>query len=300
LCIWAANGLYEVGLWTKASSAAAGWKLLARPAVSQCIVPGLIGLATIVSPIPGVSKRVYVFADSALPSRVDKEVGLWIAHQQDRPVKIMDLSIPLASHAGAQFTYFPYCTGDMALRYLDAAQVDYVVLRRDEKFTQYYEQWLTRGIPDYRAELVQPSSVAGADKFVIYRWHRDGVHAVRSSKRRKLSLRAYDAAESDSAPCGALKTLCLGCHSDDIEIGCGGTVLRLRDGTQAASFTGRYSAPLKFGKPRRNRGAEFFAGTNRTGGPQWARRGFLQPQNRAVKILRKLKVPNVADLYRLV
>ena len=180
LCIWAANGLYEVGLWTKASSVAVGWNVLARPAISQCIVPGLVGLATIVSPVQGVG-RVYVFVDSSLPSRVDKEVGLWIGHQQDHPVKIMDLSIPLAYHAGAQFTYFPYCAGDLALRYLDAAQVDYVVLRRGEKFTQYYEEWLTRGIPDHRAELMQPSSVAGADKFVIYRWHRNGVGESLSS-----------------------------------------------------------------------------------------------------------------------
>jgi 4-amino-4-deoxy-L-arabinose transferase-like glycosyltransferase len=171
LCIWAANGLYEVGLWTKASSAAAGWRVLARPMVSQWIVPGLIGLAMVISPVKAVS-RVYVFVDSARPSRIDKEVGLWIGRQQNRPVRIMDLSIPLAYHAGAQFTYFPYCTGDLALRYLDAAQVDYVVLRQGEKFTQYYEEWLTHGIPDHRAELLNMSSVAGAGKFVVFRWHR--------------------------------------------------------------------------------------------------------------------------------
>ena len=171
LCIWAANGLCGVALWMKATATAAGWKVLARPACSQCIVPGLIGLATIVSPVPGV-RRVYVFADSALPSRVDKEVGWWIGRRQNHPVKIMDLSIPLAYHASAQFTYFPYCTGDLALRYLDAAQVDYVILRRGEKFTQYYEEWLTHGIPDHRAELLQLPSVAGADKFVVFRWHR--------------------------------------------------------------------------------------------------------------------------------
>lgn len=171
LCIWAANGLFEVGLWTKASAAAAGWGMLERPMVSQCIVPGLLGLAMIISSIQGV-RRVYVFVDSALPTRVDKEVGLWIGRQQSRPVRIMDLSIPLAYHAGAQFTYFPYCTGELALRYLDAAQVNYVVLRREEKFTQYYEDWLAHGIPDHRAELVQLSSVAGSDKFVVFRWHR--------------------------------------------------------------------------------------------------------------------------------
>jgi len=85
----------------------------------------------------------------------------------------MDLSLPLSYHADAQqHVYFPYCTGDLALRYLDAAQVDYIVLRRGAKFTKYYEDWLTRGIPDPRAELLQLHSVAGADEFVIYEWHR--------------------------------------------------------------------------------------------------------------------------------
>ncbi len=172
LSIWAANGLFEVGLWTKASSGAAGWRVLARPLLSQCIVPGLIGLAMIISPVKGV-RRLGVFREGALASRVDKEVGLWIGRQQDRPVRIMDLQIPLAYHTGAQFSHFPYCTGELALRYLDAAQVDYVVLRQGEAFTRYYEDWLKHGIPDRRAELMHVSSGAASD-FVVYRWHRAG------------------------------------------------------------------------------------------------------------------------------
>ncbi|HYM74925.1 MAG TPA: glycosyltransferase family 39 protein [Candidatus Dormibacteraeota bacterium] len=171
LSIWAANGLFELGLWTKTSAAAAGWRLLARPTLSQWVVPGLIGLAMIISPIKGV-RKLYVFSDSALPHHVDKDVGAWIARQQNYPVKVMDISIPLSYHAGGQFSYFPYCDADLALRYLDAAQVDYVVLRRGEKFTQYYDDWLTHGIPDKRAELLQLASVAGGDSFEIFRWHR--------------------------------------------------------------------------------------------------------------------------------
>ena len=190
LCVWAANGLCEAGLWVKASTAAAGWRVLARPAISQCIVPGLIGLAMVISPVRGV-RRQYVFRDSELPSRVDKDVGLWIGHQQNRPIRIMDLSIPLAYHAGAQFSYFPYCTGDLALRYLDAVQVDYVVLRRGEKFTQYYEEWLTHGIPDQRAERLQLPSVAGSDRFIVYRWHRgesgDPSRSVPAQTQRVIS-----------------------------------------------------------------------------------------------------------------
>jgi hypothetical protein len=121
------------------------------------------------SPLKAV-RRLPLFTDSAAPTRIDKEVGVWLGHQQNHPVKIIDLSIPLAFHAGAQFTYFPYCDDDMALRYLDAAQVDYVVLRRGEKFTKYYQDWVEHGIPDERAELVDISPLAGADQFRIYRW----------------------------------------------------------------------------------------------------------------------------------
>ena len=182
LCIWAANGLFEIGLWTKASSAAAGSRMVKYPTVFQYLVPGLIGLAMIISPLKGV-RRLSLFTDSAAPTRVDTRIGSWIAHQQKRRVKIMDLSIPLAYHADAEFTYFPYCKGDLALRYLDAAQVDYVILRRGKTFTQYYEQWLAHGIPDNRAEFVPLPSSPGSDKFTVYRWHRGGYdHSVHTAE----------------------------------------------------------------------------------------------------------------------
>lgn len=171
LSIWAAAGLFEVGQWMRASTAAAGWNKLARPAVSQCTVPALLGAAMIVSPVKQVI-TLYEFGDSAPPYRIDREVGLWIKGQQAGPARIMDLSLPLSYHAGAQqLVYFPYCTSDLALRYLDAEKVDYIILRRAEKFTKYYEDWLTHGIPDDRAEVLQLPSVAAASKFVIYRWH---------------------------------------------------------------------------------------------------------------------------------
>lgn len=171
LSVWAANGLFEVGLWTRASAAAAGWRVLAQPMLSHWIIPGLIGLAMVISPIKRV-RFLYEFRDSALPSLVDRRIGQWLGQQQAHPVRIMDLSLPLSYHAGAQLhVYFPYATGQLALRYLDTAQVDYVVLRRGQKFTKYYDDWLTQGIPDTRAELVKLPLLTGADKFVIYRWH---------------------------------------------------------------------------------------------------------------------------------
>ncbi len=39
----------------------------------------------------------------------------------------------------------------------------------------------------------------------------------------------YDPAEPEGRNRQALNVLCLGAHSDDIEIGCGGTILRLAE-----------------------------------------------------------------------
>jgi LmbE family N-acetylglucosaminyl deacetylase len=68
-------------------------------------------------------------------------------------------------------------------------------------------------------------------------------------------------------PDDTLKVLCLGCHSDDIEIGCGGTVLRLIEEYPRSEFhwvvfsaTGARAAEARCG-------AERFAGRDRLRGP---------------------------------
>jgi hypothetical protein len=172
LIIWAANGLVEVGSWIRASSAFAGWSFVARPVVSLGILPTMVGFLMVVS-AAGPVRGLYVFAEGSQSNRAEKEVGLWIGHQQDRQVRIMG-GIPMAFHAGARWVPFPYCSADLALQYLDAAQVDYIVLQQGEKFTKYYEDWLEHGIPDRRAELVHVPLVNENGGYVVYRWHRIG------------------------------------------------------------------------------------------------------------------------------
>jgi 4-amino-4-deoxy-L-arabinose transferase-like glycosyltransferase len=172
LLIWAANGLDEVGRWVKASTVAAGWPGLVRPLVSEWIIPILVGLALLVIyPVKQV-RTIENFIEGSRATSVEKQVGLWIHQRQDH-ARVMDLLLPLTFHAHAQWVHYPYCDGEIALRFLDAAQVDYIVLRRSETFTQYYKEWLERGIPDSRAELLHVSPVADA-QFAVYRWHRAG------------------------------------------------------------------------------------------------------------------------------
>jgi len=67
----------------------------------------------------------------------------------------------------------------------------------------------------------------------------------------------------DSVPGGALKILCLGCHSDDIEIGCGGTILRLKEQYPSCIFYWVVFGAIGIREAEAQRGAELFAGTNR-------------------------------------
>ncbi len=66
----------------------------------------------------------------------------------------------------------------------------------------------------------------------------------------------------DSVPGGALSILCLGSHSDDIEIGCGGTVLRLREQYPSCVFYWTVFSAIGIREAEAQRGAELFAGAN--------------------------------------
>jgi LmbE family N-acetylglucosaminyl deacetylase len=59
------------------------------------------------------------------------------------------------------------------------------------------------------------------------------------------------------------KVLCLGSHSDDIEIGCGGAILRLIEQYPACQFHWVVFSALGVRKAEAQRGAEYFAGTER-------------------------------------
>jgi LmbE family N-acetylglucosaminyl deacetylase len=70
----------------------------------------------------------------------------------------------------------------------------------------------------------------------------------------------------DSAPGGALRVLCLGCHSDDIEIGCGGTILRLREQYPSCVFHWVVFSAIGIREAEAQRAMESFAGTKRLAG----------------------------------
>lgn len=59
---------------------------------------------------------------------------------------------------------------------------------------------------------------------------------------------------------GALQILCLGCHSDDIEIGCGGTILRLAEQYPGCQFHWVVFSAMGVREAEAQRAAALFAG----------------------------------------
>lgn len=171
LVIWGANGLVEIARWTNASLAA-GFRRT-KPWVPGAVVSGLIAVAMLSCALTG-TRGLGVFAEGSARTQATKDAGAWIQRQQTGRVRIMDSSAPLAFHANADLVHFPYCSAELALRFADAAKVDYIVLRPGVKDRgQYYEDWLVHGIPNPRAELVYVSSGTNPPQFMVFRWHRN-------------------------------------------------------------------------------------------------------------------------------
>jgi LmbE family N-acetylglucosaminyl deacetylase len=64
----------------------------------------------------------------------------------------------------------------------------------------------------------------------------------------------------EGGPDRALKVLCLGCHSDDIEIGCGGAVLRLAEQYPRCEFHWVVFSAIGVREAEAQHGAELFTG----------------------------------------
>jgi 4-amino-4-deoxy-L-arabinose transferase-like glycosyltransferase len=169
LLVWAAAGLVAVASWARESI---------RLRWMEYAVPVSIALVMITAQSVAI-RKLWVFADGAKATAPEVAVGSWLGRQHGGPLRIMDQPLALAYHAGAEFTYAPYCSEAAAIRYLDLKRVDYVVLRRNLRYTHYYADWIERGIPDPRAERIDTSFISGGDKYVIYRWHPSGASVAK-------------------------------------------------------------------------------------------------------------------------
>lgn len=167
--LWGSAGLVQVFRWTRATAAVIVPTEPARR-LGGVALAGILAAAPLTVSFRNVSD---LFRQGGSESRVVEDVAAWIRRQQDRPVTIMDFSTQIAFHAGAQWIHFPYTDGERALRFLDRARVDYVILRWRDQPWDYYREWREHGIPDARAELVYVSSDPHfVGDLKVFRWRR--------------------------------------------------------------------------------------------------------------------------------
>jgi len=98
---------------------------------------------------------------------------------------------------------------------------------------------------------------------------------------------------------GPLQILCLGAHSDDIEIGCGGTILRLREEYPDASIHWVVFSAIGIRECEARRGAELFGGSSLACAPvlKTFRDGFMPYVGGEVKdVFEELKKAVSPDL----
>lgn len=98
---------------------------------------------------------------------------------------------------------------------------------------------------------------------------------------------------------GTLKVLCLGAHSDDIEIGCGGTILRLAEQYPGSVFHWVVFSAIGDREAEARRGASLFTESGTIRGPllKEFRDGFMPFVGAEVKdVFEELKLTVVPDL----
>jgi hypothetical protein len=84
----------------------------------------------------------------------------------------MDGTPAIGFYAGASDWPLPYCNGETALRYIEKKNPDFIVLQSaNAGVFPYVRDWLEKGIPDKRAQLVfQATAPDGGIAQVYRRW----------------------------------------------------------------------------------------------------------------------------------
>jgi 4-amino-4-deoxy-L-arabinose transferase-like glycosyltransferase len=166
LIVWAARGIGELARWT-----ASTLRLLRGGAASFArirLALVLILAATIpLLALPGA----YHMHRANRDSQPVRTAGEWLRAHAPGPKMVMDTVTMLAFHATATFVPFPYSDSDVALRYLEKREVNFVVLSdhsRDQSPRPYLEAWMERGVPSPRAKLIYSVDENGGGRIRIY------------------------------------------------------------------------------------------------------------------------------------
>jgi hypothetical protein len=162
LAVWGAKGVDELAEWATGtvSSVFSGSLDHVRVALRGLLVLVLSGMAL---------QAINTVGEFSQSSNVQpKEAGLWLKRHAPGAKSIMGTGTTVPYYAGGDLQYLPYAGSDLALRYIERKDPDFVVLE-SVKARPYLENWLKDGIPSRKARLIYTGGT-GDDRVVIYEW----------------------------------------------------------------------------------------------------------------------------------
>ena len=99
-----------------------------------------------------------------------KNLGHTIQNFGVKNALVMDGTPAIGFYAGAADWPLPYCDSETAIRYIEKKGPDFVVLQSSkEDVFPYLKEWIEKGIPDERIELVYQATAPNGEVAQVYR-----------------------------------------------------------------------------------------------------------------------------------
>jgi 4-amino-4-deoxy-L-arabinose transferase-like glycosyltransferase len=177
LLIWASNGLKELADWAQQTAGAlASRKASSQERIGRAAWWGTCSVTILLFVVFGIAGTRYLpeINEGFSENLVVKRAGEWLKQQAPGPKKIMDVSSYVPYYADGSLAGLPEAPADLALRYIDKVNPDFVVLWADYAFRRrYIRDWIEHGIPSPKAELIYTAGEKEGKKLVIYKWRHD-------------------------------------------------------------------------------------------------------------------------------
>ncbi|MCI0718394.1 MAG: glycosyltransferase family 39 protein [Acidobacteria bacterium] len=172
LILWAARGVEELSGWavgTAANLGRAQGGIGSR--IARVVPPVIVSMLVWVAGIGVFHYRVGELDNGGKQNLPLKQAGLWLRSYMPGPKKIMLRGTCVPYYADAVMVYLPEAEdADVTLRYIDHKAPDFILLS-DLDSPEYLHSWLSKGMPDSRAQLVyEKGTEPQKDRVRIYRW----------------------------------------------------------------------------------------------------------------------------------
>jgi 4-amino-4-deoxy-L-arabinose transferase-like glycosyltransferase len=173
LLLWAANALNWLDAELHYAIHAFPWlrwlprRLPVEHGLVTVIAAGVVLLAGLATLAAGFDD----WGGSFHAAEQTREAGMWLVRQDPDRKTIMDAGSAVPYYAKAGYIPLPYAAEDVALRYIDSKDPDYVVVRGELGLTRpYLDDWAREGIPNAGDRLVYDTGGPPSERIRIYRW----------------------------------------------------------------------------------------------------------------------------------